>query len=497
MKTILILLDTLNRRHLAAYGSEGVARTPNIDRLAERSIVFDQHWSGSLPCMPARRDILTGRAAFLEKGWGAIEPYDRTLPEALRGAGCFSHIATDHYHYFATGGENYCQAFDTWDFHRGQEDDPWHSRVTPPPPPDAYYGRVALQRELNKQLQVREADYPGPRTMTSACDWLERNASEDRFFLMVEAFDPHEPFDAPDSYLAMYGDDYEGPRYDWPHYGTADVPQAAQLHLRNRYAANLSMIDHWLGKLLQVMDRHNLWEDTLVLFTTDHGFLLGEHLQMGKNTMHVYNELAHLPLMVSLPGAAGAGSRIAALTQNIDLMPTILDYMDVPIPDSVQGRSLRPVIEGRTDRVREAALFGYHGMAVNLTDGRYTYMRAPAAADNHPCYSYTSVPTTFRAYMGREAPEQIETGRFLPFTSWPVFRIPHTRPGITHDRSREVMQSQLFDIREDYEQQSPISDAALERRMTTKMVGLMREMQAPVEQYIRLGLPLPDGGMTP
>lgn len=487
MKAIVVLLDTLNREFLPAYGNTWV-ETPNMDRLAEKSVVFGQHWSGSLPCMPARRDMMTGRTAFLEKGWGGIEPFDRTLPAVLREAGCFSHIVTDHYHYFATGGENYCQAFNTWDFHRGQEGDVWHSRVEAPVKHEAYYGRVDDQYEWNRQRFVREEDYPGPRTMSAACRWLADNRNADNYFLMVEAFDPHEPFDCPEHYLKMYGDDYDGPRFDWPLYGDADVPDAALTHVRKRYAATMTMIDHWLGKLLDTMDRHKLWEDTLLIFTTDHGFLLGEHRYLGKNQMHVYNELAHIPLMVRLPDGSRAGERIEALTQNIDLMPTILDYMGVSIPETVKGHSWRPLLERKAEKVREAAIYGYHGMAVNVTDGEYTYLRAPKAADNHPCSIYTAMPTTFRSFLGRQGMESIEAGRFLPYTRYPVFRLPVSVPGEPYANNRRVLDTKLFDIRTDHGQAAPLRDKAQEARMLSLLVAAMREAEAPEEQYERLGI---------
>src|ERR1035437_2556097 len=129
MKTIFILLDSFNRRILQLYNKDSLVQTPNIDRFAEKSMVFENHWLGSAPCMPARRDLFTGRLNFLDRNWGPVEPFDTTLPPLLRSKGVFTHMVTDHFHYFEVGGENYCQMFDTWDFIRGQEWDPWISRV--------------------------------------------------------------------------------------------------------------------------------------------------------------------------------------------------------------------------------------------------------------------------------------------------------------------------------------------------------------------------------
>ncbi|MDE7035773.1 MAG: sulfatase-like hydrolase/transferase, partial [Eubacteriales bacterium] len=106
MKTIVFLMDSLNRRYLHAYGNEWV-RTPNMDRLAARSCVFDNHFVGSAPCMPARHDLLTGRLDFLERNWAPVQPFDCTLPAVLRKNGVFSHMVTDHYEYLHVGGENY------------------------------------------------------------------------------------------------------------------------------------------------------------------------------------------------------------------------------------------------------------------------------------------------------------------------------------------------------------------------------------------------------
>ncbi|WP_163537978.1 sulfatase [Gracilibacillus sp. YIM 98692] len=488
MKAIVILLDTLNRHMLETYNDQAWTKTPNISRLAKKSFVFDNHWAGSLPCMPARRDFMTGRMDFLERGWGGLEPFDITLTKQLREKVIFSHIVTDHYHYFSTGGENYCQSFHTWDFHRGQEGDPWVSKVQSPDLPDEFLGRALDQHEKNQSKFLEEKDYPGPKTIQAACNWLKENESADDYFLMVEAFDPHEPFDCPDDYLDLYQDQYEGPRFNWPKYSKVNEPPEAMDHIQKRYAATLTMIDHWLGKLLDEMDRQNLWDDTLVLFTTDHGLLLGEHEWTGKNIMHVYNEIAHLPLMVHVPKEEGNGEHISAITQNIDLMPTILDYFNVPIPSKVQGNSLLKLIERKKEKIRDYALYGMFGMTVNITDGKYTYLRAPAREDNYPCHVYTAMPTTFRSFHGQRLIEQIEMGRFLDHTNYPVFKFPYSVKGESFQMAAHIKENHLFDIEADYEQRNPIKDEELENRYAEKLIQAMSELKAPKEQFTRLGL---------
>jgi hypothetical protein len=145
MKTLFLVMDTVRRDYLEAYGNSWV-KTPNLNRLAQRGVTFDNHWVGSLPCTPARREFRTGRHNFLFRGWGPIEPYDDTLPCELRKRGVLTHLLTDHDHYFELGGENYHTAFNTWEFFRGQERDRWISLIDSialPDEPD-YIGRHQL-----------------------------------------------------------------------------------------------------------------------------------------------------------------------------------------------------------------------------------------------------------------------------------------------------------------------------------------------------------------
>ena len=130
MKTLFILFDSLNRSALGAYG--GSIPTPNFDRLASRAAVFDNHFAGSLPCMPARRDMQTGRLNFLHRSWGPLEPFDDSFAAQLKSSGTYCHLVSDHYHYFEDGGATYHTRYSSWDFIRGQESDPWAAMVQPP-----------------------------------------------------------------------------------------------------------------------------------------------------------------------------------------------------------------------------------------------------------------------------------------------------------------------------------------------------------------------------
>lgn len=492
MKTILILMDTLNRRYLKSYNKKAVGITPNFDEFSKDCIIYDNHFIGSAPCMPARRDIFTGRMHFLERGWGGIEPFDNTFPQILRNNGYYTHITTDHTHYFEIGGENYCYLFNTWDYHRGQEFDSWISRVNPPQVDPKSFGKKSSQYLLNKTRFTSEPEYPTPRTFRSACEWIKANKDADNYFLMVESFDPHEPFDAPDEYHRMYKDDYTGNEFCWPAYAPVTEPEDAVAHLEKCYLSTLTMADHWFGKFIETLRENGVYDDTLIIFTTDHGHMLGEHGFTGKNFMPAYNEMAHIPLMIHLPKAELAGKRVDALTQNIDIMPTVLRYHNCEIPDIVKGTDLidtaicsKTLIKGNK---REEVIYGWFGRAVNVYDGTYTYFRAPKDKNNQPCHQLCGIPSTIWRYFGEEYAESMEMGRFLPYTEYPVYKISLQREEDISGSIDFVMENELYDIKADYLQLHKINNKQLENEMCKKLVHGMTESDSPKEQFERLGL---------
>jgi arylsulfatase A-like enzyme len=512
MKAILILIDSLNRHYPPPYrnGWTGapdteriVARAPNITRFAERALTFDNHWIGSAPCMPARRDMLTGRTHFMERDWGGLEPFDIPFPHLLRDkADVFCHMETDHYHYFHVGGENYHMPFNTWAFHRGQESDTYVSRRQAPKEPE-HLGQWKAQYALNRTAFETAAPpsvppslggklggdagagFPTPRTFQGAIDWLRANEGADDFLLWVEVFDPHEPFDCPEAYLRLYDDDWQGPLYNWSEYDRVDPASEATRHLRRQYAATLTMMDEWLGRLLDELERQNAFEDTLIILTTDHGHMLGEKGVAGKGHWHVWNEMAHIPLMVHLPGGRHAGERRGQLTQNVDIMPTLLDHFGVPLEHPIHGESWLPALEQNAPLNRRAVLYGWFGQTINLTDGRHTYLRAPARPDNQPLYRYFLTPGNFslRDVCPRSFYDGAELGDFLPYTDYPVIRAP-----VKYPRSTEWAETLLFDIEADYGQTENLAGSEREALYRELLAETMVEMDAPAWQFERVGL---------
>ena len=394
MRCIMLMFDSLNRLSLSPYNAQSKVHTPNFQRLAERSVRFEKSYVCSMPCMPARRDLHTGRPNFLHCPWGPVEPYDDSVPQMLREAGIYTHLCTDHYHYFEDGGATYHGRYSSWEGFRGQEGDLCTGQVAAPEIPPNINGHGYPSDWVNRMYQTRDADLPQTQTVDAGLRFIDRNAGEQDWFLQLECFDPHEPFFSHEDWLKQYPTDYDGPLFDWPGSGPVKETAAECDELRRRYAALVTKCDDSLGRLMDTMDAHNMWEDTMLIVWTDHGFLLGEHGGWGKNWPPLYEEIAHTPFFVWDPRAPeSAGQRRSSLVQpSIDLGPTLLRFYGQEPTVDMLGHDLSGVIS-EDEAVRDAAIFGYHGNRVNITDGRYIYYRTSRTRDNQPVYTYTLLPT--------------------------------------------------------------------------------------------------------
>ena len=482
MKAIMVMYDSLNRHMLPNYGCDWTL-APNFRRLGERAVTFDTHYVGSMPCMPARRELHTGRYNFLHRSWGPYEPFDDSTFSILKKNGIYSHLVSDHYHYWEDGGATYHHRYSSWVNVRGQEGDTWKGEVADPELPADHHGRVIRQDFVNRKYMQEEALTPQARTFREGLEFLETNADEDNWFLQIETFDPHEPFFTLKSWKDKYNYEWDGPHFDWPKYErVTEDPDAAE-YLRYQYAALLTQCDHYLGRVIDFMDERDLWSDTALFVVTDHGFLLGEHDWWGKMRMPWYNENAHIPLFVWDPRDGRAGVRRSSLTQTIDIGPTLLDYFGLELPTDMQGCSLRGVMDNDTP-IRDAAIFGMFGGHVNVTDGRYVYMRGPVEG-NAPLNHYTLMPTHMRSPFSVKELAEMAWHPPLPFTKGcPVMQIPSRGMG----RFVEELTTKLWDIQTDPQQRSQLQDAHVEARMIDALKAVLVASDAPAEQYQRLGL---------
>lgn len=485
MKAIMLMFDSLNRAMLSPYGCEWT-KTPNFERLAQRSVQFSHCYVGSVPCMPARRELHTGRYNFLHRSWGPLEPFDESMPQILSKNGIYTHLISDHHHYWEEGGANYHARYNSWEIVRGQERDHWKSYMEKPEE-GTYLGNNLPCFAASRKYLESKGRHTQNEVFELGFEFLDSNIEKDNWFLQIECFDPHEPFYSSPEYEALYPHDYLGPEFIWPKYGAVQESPKEVEHLKYEYAALLSMCDTNLGRLLDYMDEHGMWEDTMLIVNTDHGFLLGEHDDYGKCCVPFYEEVAHTPLFIWDPRFGTQGEKREALVQTIDIAPTLLEYFHAPKLQHAQGKSLSEVIHSDKP-VRKYALFGLHGGHVNITDGRYVYMRGTNET-NSPLNEYTLMPAHINEPFRREELISAELCPSFSFTDGvPVLKMVSNRNAADRRGVHTSYPSVLYDVSIDPQQKQEIRDEEVENRMIEALCLLMRETEAPKEQYKRLQL---------
>ncbi|MFQ6043409.1 MAG: sulfatase, partial [Candidatus Poribacteria bacterium] len=331
-----IVSDTLRRDHLGCYGNESI-KTPNLDRFAQRCAIFDKCYSASFPTMPMRADLFTGKWTFTYLGWAPLPRDEVILSGQLRSNG-YTTMAVVDTPFFIKNAYHYDRGFSDFLWIRGQG---------------------AERRDVNYERRYEE-DYCAPMTMTAAEKWLERHYKE-QFFLYVDTWDPHEPWDPPNWYVEQYYPDYDGkvvPPCYWD-FKERGVEEEDLKIAHACYCGEVTMVDRWVGRLLERIESLNLMDKTAIIFTTDHGFYFGEHGQFGKARMEkgkwyrspIYEEINRIPFMVYFPGIQAR--RIDALVSAVDMMPTILQLCGVEIPEQVQGHSLVPILKEDEEKGRD------------------------------------------------------------------------------------------------------------------------------------------------
>ncbi len=335
MNIVVIVSDTLRRDYLGCYRNKTI-RTPHLDRFAESCVVFDNAHAASFPTMPMRADLFTGKFTFTYLGWAPLPHDEVILSQVLAGAG-YRTMAVVDTPFFVKNGYGYDRGFHDFRWVRGQGGD---------------------RADTNYERRYEE-DYCAPMTMAHAERWLERRHKQ-KFFLYVDTWDPHEPWDPPAHYVEMYLPKWDGtlvrpPYWDWREAG---LTRRQMDIVRACYSGEVTMVDRWTGRLLERIESLGLMDDTAIIFTTDHGFYFGEHGMLGKTLMRkgeflgapLYEEVTHVPLLAYVPGVKPR--RTNALVSHVDLMPTVLELAGVEIPDAVQGQSLLSLIRGKTQRAR-------------------------------------------------------------------------------------------------------------------------------------------------
>ncbi len=364
MNVIVVVSDTFRRDHLGCYGNRSI-HTEHLDRLAAKSLVFDRAYVASFPTIPNRADCFTGKFTFPFYSWGPLRPGETVLSDVLTKAGYVTQLICDTPH-LISGGNNYQRGFRGWQWIRGQEGDLFRTganlQAELPCAPEKLRGngRALLQHMRNNYYRKKEEDWIPAQSVKAAMQWLDENWKAEKWFLWLDMFDPHEPWDPPEHLLELYLKGYKGVRV--PHAKYARVSEFTPDEvkwIRAAYAGEVTLVDRWIGKLLAKVSEMGLWDDTALIFTTDHGYYFGEHDAVGKlgwdaPPWALYEEITHIPLIVRAPVAKGPG-RTGAIVQPPDLTPTILDLCGVEHWPGMHGRSLYPLITGEAKTHREFA----------------------------------------------------------------------------------------------------------------------------------------------
>ena len=491
MKAIMVMFDSLNRELLSAYGCEETY-TPNFKRLQKHTATFDQCYVGSMPCMPARRELHTGRYNFLHRSWGPLEPYDDSMPQILKDNGIVSHLISDHQHYWEDGGCTYHSRYSSWEISRGQEGDTWKCVVDFPlkkddafhSPGGGLFDRMHRQDQINRTYMDTLDKTSQGQTFGKGIEFLDVNHQSDNWFLQIETFDPHEPFYSLEEFKKLYPDAYDGDNADWPPYYFVREDDSVIAHTRREYKALLSMCDYFLGKVLDKMDEYDLWKDTMLIVNTDHGYLLGEHGWWSKTVMPLYNEIAHTPLFIWDPRTQIQDERRNALVQTIDLAPTILDFFQLPIPKDMEGKPLKETIRNDHE-VRRYAYYGYHGGHINVCDKEHVYMRSPFARTGKPYYEYTLMPTHMRQMFTVKELQNITLQEPFSFTKGCRTMKIEASDGMVNAYNYG---DKLYDLKQDPKQENECDHTLLEASMINAIRDFMLANDAPIELYERYGI---------
>jgi len=404
MNVILIVLDSLRLDHVGCYGNTWI-KTPNLDAFSKESAIFDGAAPESLPTIPARRAILTGNRLFpfrdwkahlgdnvISPGWAPLRDEDITISEILQDADYKTAFITDVYHMFKPS-MNFHRGFDEWRFIRGQEYDRY--RIAPPPKDidvdhfispklkGTYAYEKVVQYLSSASYRKGEEDFYAPMVFRESMRWIEENHEyDDNFFLWIDCFDPHEPWDPPQAYRDLYNPGYKGRECivgkagDPLEYMTEDELK----HTRALYAGEVTMVDTWFGKFIDKVKECGLYDNSMIVVVSDHGHPLGEHGIIHKISYAMYPTLLDIPLMIHHPEGIGNGKRVNEFVYQHDLFATMLNFTGVKAPEKVDAEDIWPLVAGEGGPKRDYVTCGMEKY-VWVKDNDYAYISETDGTD--------------------------------------------------------------------------------------------------------------------
>ena len=382
---VVIVIDTLRADHV--YGP--LAQTPNMDALAREGLRFTRAFPEAMPTVPARKSILMGRRQFpfrdwhpgrgllAQPGWSSIPDLESTFTSVLRRAGYWTAYVTDNpFLGWSASYERFRRSFDRYT-RRGGQAGVAHSPYQVSEHELRHWLHPVIRDDPEVRRRVRlymanggywqdDSRCFAARVFEDGARVLDAAARRRPFALVVDTFEPHEPWTPPRRYLDLYGDpDYHGPEPSKPYYAPVslyiDRSEAATVLARMRalYAAEVTMTDRWLGVFIDHLYRRGLERDTVIVLVGDHGILLGDHGWTGKIPIALHPELAQVPLVVVDPERRLAGRTSSYFASTHDLAPTLLALAGVGAPRSMDGVDLSQLFRGGGLPDRPYAYGGY------------------------------------------------------------------------------------------------------------------------------------------
>ena len=405
LNLIMIAVDTFRADNLECYGPKWLEHleTPNLDRFAQRASVFSDAYAELLPTIPLRRTLYTGRrgipAYYFPQhenvqlpGWHALYHEDVTLSETLLEAGYVTAIISSLYHQFKPG-RNFQRGFHTWEWIRGLEYDyygtsPHKSLDVSDLVSEEYLAQFPglrdslCQYKANRNRWQQQGESVSQITAEAAMRWLEENYAEKPFYLQVEFFDSHEPWDPPRRFLEKYMPNAQGPSFIEPPYDTVPLSDAIKDRMRANYAGAVNCLDHWIGAMLETIEQFGLLENSVVVFLADHGAMLGEHGQFLKGPDKLRRQVTQVPLLVHVPGNLHAGKKVQGFVQHPDVMPTLLGHLAIQPPSRVTGKNFWPLVSGEAASIHDHVVQSYGWVAaIRNKEWSYTEIWKPDARE--------------------------------------------------------------------------------------------------------------------
>jgi arylsulfatase A-like enzyme len=371
MNVVVVVMDSLRVDHV--YGPR--ARTPSINKVAQQGLSFTRAYPEGMPTIPARRAIMAGRKTFPFRGW---RPHDQLPPqpgwepvgsdgktwtEVLREQGWTTGYVTDNPHLLLGVHKRFRRTFDRVELVDGQ--------VPPRRKPRNKVGMAEVRRHLPPSLRGSRAeprmaaylalnprdrpeeDFLAARVFRNGMNWIEWAQARQPFALVIDAFDAHEPWDAPRRIKDIYGAPSEGiePIQPFPtpagKYRSLELTESILRRMRELYAAEVTLVDAWLGHFLDRLANLGMAENTLVVLISDHGVLLGEYGWVGKRYSEIHEELSHVPFLIRHPQGKAKGRTTGYFASTHDVGPTVLSELGYDPPDHMDGVDLSPLLDGR------------------------------------------------------------------------------------------------------------------------------------------------------